>query len=203
MFMDSDFQLKRENWIMLQNQSITRVNGTYWKYSVSLSQIPLCTVYFFIPMLSETGCVSHIKEAKTEGLSAGFSKARQVSMAQEEASNLKGTSWKYAVVNSDQQLSSALTFAILWEVPEWHLWGSVCSPKGIVNLWAKSTTGYQLFQQNQLITIVTGSLPGKGGVPGHCLGQIHQIIRVWTGHPQRWQIQAECSYLSCCISPHY
>lgn len=77
---------------MLQNQSITRVNGTYWKYSVSLSQIPLCTVYFFIPMLSETGCVSHIKEAKTEGLSAGFSKARQVSMAQEEASNLKGTS---------------------------------------------------------------------------------------------------------------
>lgn len=36
-----------------------------------------------------------------------------------------------------------------------------------------------------------------GWMCGQWLGQTHQTIRVWSGHPQRWQSQTEYSLLIC------
>lgn len=61
MFIQSDFQQQRKKWTMLQTTFIAKVSS-YWKC------LYLSAVCFIMPVLSETGCVSHIQKDKVGGL---------------------------------------------------------------------------------------------------------------------------------------
>lgn len=98
MFMQSDFQKQRKNWMMLQNTFITKVSQSLL-LEMSVSPVHLSTVSSTTPVLSETGCGSHIQRDKVGGLAASCCKVWQASRTQEEAGSLEKVSCKYTVAN--------------------------------------------------------------------------------------------------------
>lgn len=97
MFMQSDFQQQRKNWMMLQNTFITKSESKSPTGNVCLT----CT--FKYSLLHHTCAfrnrLSHIQRDKVGGLAASCCEVWQASRTQEEAGSLEKVSCKYTVAN--------------------------------------------------------------------------------------------------------